>query len=477
MWDVVGLSLVALLVIYLTYWINQWRNPKCNGVLPPGSMGLPLIGETLSLLTPSYSLDLHPFLKKRLQRYGPIFRTSLVGKPVLVSADPEFNKYVIQQEGRMVELWYLDTFSKIFVMEGESRSNKIGVIHKYSRSIFLNHFGTECIKEKLLPQIEETINKHLCAWSSQESVEVKNASSVMILNFSAQHMIGYDAKTAPENLGERYHRVTQGFMSFPLNVPGTAYHNCLKVHEKLTTMLRNMIRERRKSPEKCRGDFLDQVIIDIDQEKFLSEDFCVHMIFGGLFATFGTISTVLTLLFSLLADHPAVLQELTAEHEALLKNRENPNSALTWDEYKSMTFTLQVINETLRLSNDIPGLFRKALKDIPVNGYTIPAGWTILLVTPALHLTSDTFKDHLEFNPWRWKDLDSLVISKNFMPFGGGLRQCAGAEYTRAFLSTFLHVLVTKYRWTTVKGARISRSPMLAFGDGAHIKFSEKKTN
>ncbi|KAM1795026.1 hypothetical protein ACFX11_035434 [Malus domestica] len=179
MWDVVGLSLVAFLVIRLAYWINQWRNPKCNGVLPPGSMGLPLIGETLHLLTPSYSLDLHPFLKKRFQRYGPIFRTSLVGKPVLVLAGPEFNKYVVQQEGRMVDQWYLDTLSKIFLQEGESRTNKIGVVHKYIRSIFLNHFGTECIKEKLLPQIEETINKHLCAWSSQKSDEVKNASSVV----------------------------------------------------------------------------------------------------------------------------------------------------------------------------------------------------------------------------------------------------------------------------------------------------------
>ncbi|CAN6544781.1 unnamed protein product [Malus baccata var. baccata] len=398
MWDVVGLSLVAFLVIRLAYWINQWRNPNCNGVLPPGSMGLPLIGETLHLLTPSYSLDLHPFLKKRFQRYGPIFRTSLVGKPVLVLADPEFNKYVVQQEGRMVDQWYLDTLSKIFLQEGESRTNKIGVVHKYIRSIFLNHFGTECIKEKLLPQIEETINKHLCAWSSQKSVEVKNASSV--------------------------------------------------VHEKLITMLKDMLMKRRKSPEKRRGDFLDQVIIDIDQEKFLSEDLCVHMIFGGLFTTFEAISTVLTLFFSLLADHPAVLQKLTV-----------------------------IINETLMLSNAIPGLFRRALKDIPVKGYTIPAGWTILLVTPALHLTSNTFKDHLEFNPWRWKNLDSLVITKNFMPFGGELRQCAGVEYTRAFLSTFLHVLVTKYRWTTVKGARISRSPLLKFGDGAHIKFSEKKNN
>ena len=67
MW-IVGLCIVAILVIYFTYWLNKWSNPRCNGVLPPGSMGLPLIGETLQLIVPSYSLDLHPFIKKRAQR-------------------------------------------------------------------------------------------------------------------------------------------------------------------------------------------------------------------------------------------------------------------------------------------------------------------------------------------------------------------------------------------------------------------------
>lgn len=57
-----------------------------------------------------------------------------------------------------------------------------------------------------------------------------------------------------------------------------------------------------------------------------------------------------------------------AEHENILKKREDPNSSLTWNEYKSMSFTLQVINEVLRLGNIAPGFFRRALKDIPVNG-------------------------------------------------------------------------------------------------------------
>ncbi|PRQ25145.1 hypothetical protein RchiOBHm_Chr6g0280421 [Rosa chinensis] len=71
MWTVVGLCLVALLVIYVTRRVSKCRNPKCNGVLPPDStLGLPLISESLSLIIPIYSLDLHPFIKKRLQKYA-----------------------------------------------------------------------------------------------------------------------------------------------------------------------------------------------------------------------------------------------------------------------------------------------------------------------------------------------------------------------------------------------------------------------
>ncbi|CAL9022962.1 unnamed protein product [Prunus brigantina] len=345
------------------------------------------------------------------------------------------------------------------------------MVHKYVRSIFLNHFGAERLKEKLLPQIEEFVNKSLCAWSSKASVEVEHAGSVMVFNFSAKQMISYDAEKSSDDLSEKYTKNIDGLMSFPLNIPGTAYYNCSKHQKNVTTMLRDMLKERRISPETRRGDFLDQINIDMEKEKLLSEDFSVQLVFGGLFATFESISAVIALAFSLLAEHPSV-----AEHEAILKNRENPNSSLTWDEYKSMTFTLQVINEILRLGNVAPGLLQRALKDIPVKGFTIPEGWTIMVVTSALQLSPNTFEDPLEFNPWRWKDLDSYAVSKNFMPFGGGMRQCAGADYSRVFLATFLHVLVTKYRCTTIKAARIARNPILGFGDGIHIKFEEKKT-
>ncbi|KAL5562374.1 hypothetical protein UlMin_032121 [Ulmus minor] len=476
MWNTVWLGVVALLVIIsFTEWFRRWRNPKCR-VLPPGSMGFPLIGETLSLIMPSYSLDLHPFIKTRLQRYGPIFKTSIVGRPAVVSADPKFNNYIIQQEGRLVELWYLDILSKLLVFEGESPTTALGAIHKYGRSAIMNCIGAERIKKRLLPQIEESINKTLRAWSTQSSVEVKHAIGNMVVDFTAEKTLGYDAKKSSTCLGDAFKRINESLMSLPLNFPGTAYNKCLKERKEIISNFKDILKERCLSPNTNKGDdLLGQMINDMDSEKFLTEDFIVQYIFAVVFASFESISSVLTLALKLLSEKPSAMEELKDEHEKILKNREDKNSSLTWDEYKSMTFTLQVINETLRMGNVAPGLLRRTLKDVSVKEYTIPAGWTVMLVTSAQQLSPNTFKDPLEFNPWRWKELDSYVVSKNFMPFGGGMRQCAGAEYSKAYAATFLHVLFTKYRWTIIKAGKIARDPILGFGKGVHIKFSEKE--
>ncbi|KAL5560850.1 hypothetical protein UlMin_037061 [Ulmus minor] len=471
----VELCVVAVVIIWFTQWFRRWRNPKCNGVVPPGSMGFPLIGETLSLIIPSYSLDHHRFIKTRLQRYGPIFKTNIMGRPVVFSADSEFNDYIIQQEGRLVEMWYLDVLAKLFFNEGESPTNAVGAVHKYIRSTVLSNIGAESIKERLLPQIQELINKNLRAWSTQSSVEIKQALGKMGINFSAKIMTGYDAEKSNTNLYVVYRRISDSLRSLPLNIPGTTYNKCLKDRKEMISMFKDMLKERRLSPNTNKEDFLGKMSNDMDSEKFLTEEFIAHLIFGLLFATFESIPSLLTLVLKFLSENPSAVEELKAEHEAIIRSRENMNSSLTWDEYKSMTFTLQVINETLRMANVLPGLLRRTVKDVSIKGFTIPAGWTVVLVTPAKGLNPNTFPNPLEFNPWRWKELDSYVVSKNFTPFGGGMRQCAGAEFTRAFAATFLHVLVTKYRWTITKEGRISRNPILGFGKGIHIKFSEKE--
>lgn len=52
----------------------------------------------------------------------------------------------------------------------------------------------------------------------------------MIFDLTAKLLFGYEAKTSNEkNLSERFTYFLQGLMSFPLNVPGTTFHQCLEV--------------------------------------------------------------------------------------------------------------------------------------------------------------------------------------------------------------------------------------------------------
>ncbi|OVA11986.1 Cytochrome P450 [Macleaya cordata] len=447
MWSYVVLCLIALATVSFSHYVYRWRNPKCKGGrLPPGSMGFPLIGETIQFFIPSNSLlDVPRFFKTRFSRYGKLFRTSLLGHPIVVSSDPEFNYFILQQERKLVQVWYMDSFSAIF--GGTLRDAPDAHIHKYARHTVLNHVGTETLKEKLLLKFEVMANQALGSWSTQPSIELQTSITSMVFNFISMHLFGFDSTKSSENLIKMFSGFFQCFMTFPTNIPGTAFHRCMKNQKKAVKLIKNILYERINSPEKrCHKDFLDQVIEDMKTEEFLTEDFVVYWIFGLFLSSYASTSVTLTLAVTLLTDHPLVVKELRKEQETILRSRENADSALIWKEFKSMTFMPQVINEVLRMSIS-PLLLRKAMKDIHINGYVIPEGWKIMIIPSAIHMDPDKFTDPFAFNSWRWNDLGPNTSSKNFIPFGGGLRTCVGAEFSKTLMSVFLHVLVTKFRY------------------------------
>lgn len=141
-------------------------------------------------------------------------------------------------------------------------------------------------------------------------------------------------------------------------------------------MLKTMLQERRAMPRKQQSDFFDYVLEELRKDgTILTEAIALDLMFVLLFASFETTSLAITLAMKFLSDHPLVLKQLTVknfyikfktivflhnlivtnqqhtlnvstfsqeEHEAILNQRENADSGLTWKEYKSMTFTFQV---------------------------------------------------------------------------------------------------------------------------------------
>ncbi|CAI0546940.1 unnamed protein product [Linum tenue] len=473
-------------ILYYTFSTRRSRpSAKCLvAKLPPGSMGLPIIGETLQFFVPYTSDDISPFISKRVQRHGPVFKTKLIGKPMIVSTDVDVNRLVLNQEreGReemLFKPWYSDSFNEI--MGNDSLLALEGSAHKYMRNLVLEGFGPERLKS-LLADMERHTVRHLHSWSSKPSIDLKEAASTMIHSFTVEKVFSMSTDDNEEPLVREFKRCyddfLHGLISFPIYIPGTSYWKCMKGRKGALNIIKTLMDQRRESPheEFEERDYLDFMIAEMKKDGSpLTEKVAIDLLFLLPFATFESTSSTIVTAFHYLSKHPAALQELTREHEAILRGRERSESGgISWKEYKSMTFTHMVINETLRLTNIVPGIFRKAVKDVEVNGYLIPAGWTVMVYPASVHLNPKVYGDPLRFNPWRWKGQQLHSGSQNFMAFGGGVRLCAGADFVKVQLAIIFHHLVTKYRWDVIKGKEAVRYPGLIFPEGFHINISEK---
>jgi len=165
-------TLVALL-----RWAYRWNHPKSKGRLPPGSMGIPLLGETVQFFAPNPTCDVSPFVKERVRRYGSIFKTSIVGRQVVVSADPDMNYFVFQQEGKLFESWYPDTFTEIFGRDNVGSLH--GFMYKYLKTLVLRLYGQENLKAVLVAETDAACRGSLAAWAAQPSVELKEGLSTV----------------------------------------------------------------------------------------------------------------------------------------------------------------------------------------------------------------------------------------------------------------------------------------------------------
>ncbi|CAN6246597.1 unnamed protein product [Urochloa humidicola] len=313
-------AVTLAMVIAFTMWAySWWSHPKANGRLPPGSLGLPLLGETLQFFAPNPTYDVSPFVKERLDRYGNIFKTSIVGRSLVVSADPDLNYYVFQQEGKLFESWYPDTFTEIFGRDNVGSLH--GFVYKYLKTLVLRLYGQENLKAVLLSETDYACRASLASWASRPSVELKDAISTMIFDLTAKKLISYEPSASSENLRKNFVAFIRGLISFPVDIPGTAYHECMQGRKNAMKVLKKMMRERMADTGRQSEDFFDILIEEMKREKpVMTEAIALNLMFVLLFASFETTALALTLGVKLLAENPRVLQALTEEHEAIVSN-------------------------------------------------------------------------------------------------------------------------------------------------------------
>ncbi|KAJ4720056.1 Cytochrome P450 [Melia azedarach] len=434
--------LICVSVLVLLFFIVK-RSRSRRLRLPPGSLGLPFVGETLQLISAYKTENPEPFIDERVNRFGSIFTTHVFGEPTVFSADPETNRFILQNEGKLFECSYPGSISNL--LGKHSLLLMKGNLHKRMHSLTMSFGNSSIIRDHLLVDIDRLVRLHMDSWIDR--VVLMEEAKKITFELTVKQLMSFDPGEWTESLRKEYVLVIEGFFSLPLPLFSPTYRRAIQARTKVAEALSLIVRQRRK--ERGSGDKKNDMLEALlGGDDGFSDEEIVDFMVALLVAGYETTSTIMTLAVKFLTETPLALGQLKEEHDEIRakKRKEGP---LEWSDYKSMPFTQCVVNETLRVANIISGVFRKVMADVNIKGYTIPKGWKIFASFRAVHLDQDHFKDARSFNPWRWQQNNSGAVTpvNVFTPFGGGPRLCPGYELARVELSVFLHHLVTRFSW------------------------------
>lgn len=397
---------------------------------------------------------------------------NLLGKPTIVSADPDFNRFILQSEGRLFENSCPTSIAEI--MGRWSMLALVGDVHREMRSIAVNFMSNVKLRTFFLPDIDQQAAKVLDSWTEGPAFSAQEEGKKFAFNLMVKHLMSMDpGMPDTERLRSEYHAFMKGMASIPLNLPGTAYRKALQSRAIILKIMGQKLDERIKMIRDGREELeVDDLLASVARQPNLLREQILDLILSMLFAGHETSSAAISLAIYFLESCPQALQQLREEHTEIARLKEGrETTGLNWDDYKRMEFTHCVINETLRLGNIVKFLHRRAIKDVQYKGYDIPCGWEVVPIISAAHLDPSIYDDPYHYNPWRWKTISAtLTKNSNVMSFSGGPRLCPGSELAKLEIAVFLHHLVQKFHWELAEHDYPVSFPFLGFPKGLPIK-------
>ncbi|XP_062189994.1 taxadiene 5-alpha hydroxylase-like [Phragmites australis] len=456
---------LAFIAIVLPVILRLWTRAKkiCPAKLPPGSLGLPVIGQSLGLLRAMRGNTAERWIRDRVDRYGPVSKLSLFGSPTVLLTGPAANKFVFfsgalaMRQPRSVQR----------ILGEKSILDIVGSDHRRIRGALAEFLKPDMLR-LYVGKIDGEVRRHLEeSWAGRKNVTVMPLMKRLTFDIISSLLFGLERGALRDTLAGDFARVMEGMWAVPVNLPFTAFSRSLKASARTRRLLAGITRETKAKMERgeaSRSSDLIACLLSLADDRgarLLSEDEIVDNSMVALVAGHDTSSILMTFIVRHLANDPDTLAAMVQEHEEIAKNM-GDGEALTWEDLAKMKFTWRVALETLRLVPPVFGNFRTALHDIEFDGYLIPKGWQVFWTAGVTHMDASIFHEPIKFDPSRFENQSSAVAPPcSFVAFGAGPRICVGMEFARIETLVTMHHLVRRFRWKLCcKENTFARDPM-----------------
>ncbi|XP_057531509.1 ent-kaurenoic acid oxidase 1-like isoform X2 [Amaranthus tricolor] len=452
--NILGVILVIILMVRrINSWVYEYKLGEKRHNLPPGDLGLPYIGNMWSFLRAFKSTNPDSFINTFITRYGKtgIYKAFMFGSPSIIVTSAETCRKVLNDDEKFKPGWPESTAELI------GRQSFIAISyeeHKRLRRVTSTPINGHEALSQYVGYIESIVQTSLEKWCKMGDIEFLTHLRKLTFQIIMYIFLSSESEPVMEALEREYSTLNYGVRSMAINLPGFAYHKALKARKRLVAVFQSIIDERRALKRdgvaiEAKKDMMDDLleVEDEDGRKLTDQEIIDVLV---MYLNAGHESSGHTMMWAtvLLQQHPEVLHKVKAEQEEIVKNRPANQKGLTLKEVRQMTYLSQVIDETLRWLTFSFVVFREAISDVKINGYTIPKGWKVLVWFRTCHLDPETWPEPMKFNPSRWDDF--VPKAGTFLPFGAGSRLCPGNDLAKLEISIFLHYFILNYRLARV---------------------------
>jgi cytochrome P450/NADPH-cytochrome P450 reductase len=418
------------------------------------------------------------------RRFGPIYAVGIPTKKwrLVVVSDPELLDEVAGNEGQFGKpIEEINFFDQLQNTRGDGIS-VIGDGERYERirRVMLPWYSPQSQRTQL-PVMKEQAQALVARWAELPDDEPLDARSWMeryTLEVSGRGACRYDfgllqqgacphafAQAVPDSTKESIARVAEPRPDLALS-PGKRKKR-RRYREQNRELFRTadaLVRARmHTTPLGKQTDLLSRLVSTPDPEtgELLDVETIRDQILMHLSNGFNGPSITGAWLAYVLATRPDVEEKLIAEIDSITGG--DPEYDLRYDDLMALTYTTQVIKETLRIYPPMPVTIRRSLKDGLLGRYRVRKGDIILVGTLAAQRDPRYWGPNAdEFDPEQFA-MEKVTNRPRhaFIPFSIGKRQCMAQEVTFMMLRVVLFEIYKRYRLRLAPGATVTKNTVV----------------
>ena len=406
-------------------------------------------------------------LKSSIATYGNIFSLSVPFTKVVVASNPEYARYVLQDNSKNYTKSLAYDMLKPLLGLGLLTSE--GDFWKKQRRLIQPAFHKRKLDEwteMMIERSENTANKIRVHADRGEAFDVLPEMTALTLDVISKAIFSTGVEDKAKIVGDQITLLNEYTIEklhkpfrFPDFVPTPFNLRQKKSMGILDDIIYEIINKRRA--EKVSKDDLLSMLIDVKDEETgegMSNQQLRDEVMTIFLAGNETSSNALTWTLYLLSQNPEAEQKMIAE----IDEKFNAGVELNFKTVSEFQYVKQVIEESMRVHPPVWMVGRRNIEEDEIAGYKIEKLTNVLIPIIYLHHTERFWEEPDKFKPERFapeirNNIDRFV----YFPFGGGPRVCIGNNFAMLEMQVILITLYRQFKFKVKEGFVVEPEPLV----------------